>query len=78
MAQDFHLAVAKRHYNFALETIMEAHLWFIDPDQIAGRRDLDKGPATTGSPTPKTGKDLLVEVEDDGPWYMGKAQEEFN
>jgi len=47
-----------------------------DPDQITGRRELDEGPATTGSPTPETDEDLPV--DDDGPWYMGKAREEFN
>jgi hypothetical protein len=47
-----------------------------DPDQITGRRELDEGPATTGSSTPEADEDLLV--EDDGPWYMGKAREEFN
>jgi len=104
--QDFHLA--KRHYDFALDTNMEAYLpvtlslfrlharslWHTltgregglslwssntadsDPDQITGRRELDEGPATTGGSTPEADEDLLV--EDDGPWYMGKAREEFN
>lgn len=47
-----------------------------DPDQITGRRELDEGPATTGGSTPEADEDPLV--EDDGPWYMGKAREEFN
>jgi len=47
-----------------------------DLDQITGRRELDEGPATTGGSTPEADEDLLV--EDDGPWYMGKAREEFN
>jgi len=104
--QDFHLA--KRHYDFALDTNLEAYLpvtlslfrlharslWYTltgrggglslwssnaadsDPDQITGRRELDEGPATTGSTTPETDEDLPV--DDDGPWYMGKAREEFN
>jgi len=41
------------------------------PDQIAGRRELDEVPATTGSPPPET--DEVLPVEDDGSWYMGKA-----
>jgi len=47
-----------------------------DPDQITGRRELDVGPATTGGSTPGADEDPLV--DDDGPWYMGKAREEFN
>lgn len=47
-----------------------------DPDQITGRRELDEGPATTGGSTPAADEDVLI--EDDGPWYMGKAREEFN
>ena len=48
----------------------------LDPDQISGRRELDEGPATTGSSTPWADEDPLV--EDDRPWNMGKAREEFN
>jgi hypothetical protein len=47
-----------------------------DPDQITGRRELDEGPVTAGGSTPEAAEDHLV--EDDGPWYMGKAREEFN
>ncbi|KAI0002186.1 HCP-like protein [Russula compacta] len=104
--QDFHLA--KRHYDIALETNVEAYLpvtlslfrlharslWHTltgregglsiwsnnevdsDSDQIAGRRELDEGPVVAGGSAPETDDDLLV--EDDGPWYMGKAREEFN
>ncbi|KAI0294401.1 hypothetical protein BC826DRAFT_1012129 [Russula brevipes] len=104
--QDFHLA--KRHYDFALETNPEGYLpvtlslfrlharslWHtlmggegglslwsrsevdLDPDQTARRRELDEGPAVTGESASETDED--VPVEDDGPWYMGKAREEFN
>ncbi|KAI0000900.1 hypothetical protein BJV77DRAFT_1057826 [Russula vinacea] len=93
--QDFYLA--KRHYDIALETNVEAYLpvmlslfrlharslWHTftggesglslwsgkkidsDSDQIAGRRELDE-----------VDEDLTF--EDDGPWYMGKARDEFN
>ena len=44
-------------------------------DQISGRKELDEGPATTEGSAPETDEDL---VDDDGPWYMGKAREEFN
>jgi SEL1 protein len=50
-------------------------------DQISGhaQKELDEGPTATGGgsavPT-ETDEDLLV--DDDGPWYMGKAREEFN
>ena len=44
----------------------------LDPDQIIGRRELDEGSATTGSPTPEIDEGLPV--DDDGPWYMGKAR----
>jgi hypothetical protein len=47
-----------------------------EPDQISGRRELDESPATTDGSAPEADEDLLV--EDDGPWYMGKAREEFN
>lgn len=47
-----------------------------DSDQIAGRRELDEGPVVAGGSAPEADDDLLV--EDDGPWYMGKAREEFN
>jgi SEL1 protein len=47
-----------------------------EPDQISGRRELDEGPAATDGSAPEADEDLLV--EDDGPWYMGKAREEFN
>ncbi|KAF8270495.1 hypothetical protein EI94DRAFT_775294 [Lactarius quietus] len=106
--QDFHLA--KRHYDIALETNVEAYLpvtlslfrlharslWYIltgregglslwsredidheFPDQNAARKELDDGSAVgAGSAPGQSDEDLLV--EDDGPWYMGKAREEFN
>jgi SEL1 protein len=124
MAQDFHLA--KRHYDIALETNVEAYLpvmlslfrlhahslwhtligregglslWssktvdsggsylfqnhsfenthgYSDSDQIAGRRELDEAPAATPGSTPEVDGDHIF--EDDGPWYMGKARDEFN
>jgi SEL1 protein len=45
-------------------------------DQISGQRELDESPAATEGSAPEADEDLLV--EDDGPWYMGKAREEFN
>ncbi|KAH9174932.1 HCP-like protein [Lactarius sanguifluus] len=106
--QDFHLA--KRHYDIALETNVEAYLpvtlslfrlharslWHTltgregglslwskdDPDhefsdQNPARKELDESSAGGGGPTSsESDEDLLV--EDDGPWYMGKAREEFN
>lgn len=45
-----------------------------DSDQIAGQRELDEVPAVTAGSAPE---DDLV-FEDDGPWYMGKARDEFN
>jgi SEL1 protein len=36
---------------------------------------LDEGPAATEGSAPEAEEDL---VDDDGPWYMGKAREEFN
>ena len=123
MAQDFHLA--KRHYDIALETNVEAYLpvmlslfrlharslwhtltggdgglslwskktddgklYFInhnsidthglsDSDQIAGRRELDEVPTVTAAGSaPGVDEDRIF--EDDGPWYMGKARDEFN
>ena len=47
-----------------------------DPDQITGRRELDEGPATTGSSAPGADEDPLV--GDDEPCYLGKAREGFN
>lgn len=47
-----------------------------DADQITGRRELDEGPAVNGGSPPEADEDALV--DDDGPWYMGKAREEFN
>ncbi|KAI0272118.1 hypothetical protein BGY98DRAFT_1002630 [Russula aff. rugulosa BPL654] len=104
--QDFHLA--KRHYDIALETNVEAYLpvmlslfrlhthslWYTligregglslwsskkmdsDSDQTSGRRELDEAPAATPGSTPEVDGDLIF--EDDGPWYMGKARDEFN
>ncbi|KAI0302368.1 hypothetical protein B0F90DRAFT_1809833 [Multifurca ochricompacta] len=100
--QDFHLA--KRHYDVALETNVEAYLpatlslfrlharslwhtltgreggltlWSNDDDANPGRKELDEGPAASGASAPsEAGEDPLP--EDDGPWYMGKAREEFN
>ncbi|KAI9441659.1 hypothetical protein H4582DRAFT_2110434 [Lactarius indigo] len=106
--QDFHLA--KRHYDIALETNVEAYLpvtlslfrlharsiwhtltgregglslWSKDdvdhefPDQNPARKELDEGSAAASGPaSSESDEDLLV--EDDGPWYMGKAREEFN
>ncbi|KAH9050948.1 hypothetical protein EDB83DRAFT_2317047 [Lactarius deliciosus] len=98
--QDFHLA--KRHYDIALETNVEAYLpvtlslfrlharslWHTltgregglslwskdDPDhefldQNPARKELDESSASGGGPTSS---------ETDGPWYMGKARDEFN
>lgn len=104
--QDFHLA--KRHYDIALETNVEAYLpvmlslfrlhahslWHTligregglslwsskkidsDSDKTAGRRELDEAPAATPGSTPEADRDPTF--EDDGPWYMGKARDEFN
>ena len=47
-----------------------------DSDQIAGRRELDEVPTVTAASTPEVDEDLTF--EDDGPWYMGKARDEFN
>ncbi|KAI0062446.1 HCP-like protein [Artomyces pyxidatus] len=105
--QDFHLA--KRHYDVALETNLEAYLpvtlslfrlyarslWHtlkggqgglslwayedgIEPvKQVEGRKELDgaRGTASTEKPAEEV-EDVLV--EDDGPWYLGKARDEFN
>jgi len=104
--QDFHLA--KRHYDTALETNLEAYLpvtlslfrlharslWHTltggegglslwssnkadsDSDQIAGGKELDEAPTITGVAAPEAEEDTFV--DDDGPWYMGKARDEFN
>ena len=47
-----------------------------DHDQITGQRELDKGPAATGGSMPRADEEPLV--DNDRPWYMGRAQEEFN
>ena len=47
-----------------------------DSDQIAGRKELDEGPTVTGGTAPEAEEDTFV--DDDGPWYMGKARDEFN
>ncbi|KAH9956533.1 hypothetical protein BC827DRAFT_1261800 [Russula dissimulans] len=104
--RDFHLA--KRHYDIALETNVEAYLpvtlslfrlharslWHTltggegglslwssnkddpDSDQIVGRRELDEAPTATPGAVPEAEEDTFV--DDDGPWYMGKARDEFN
>ncbi|KAI9508559.1 hypothetical protein F5148DRAFT_1195612 [Russula earlei] len=104
--QDFHLA--KRHYDIALETNVEAYLpvilslfrlharnlWYTltgregsldlwstkednsNSDEKSGRGELDEAPAVSGGSTPEADEELLV--EDDGPWYMGKARDEFD
>jgi len=47
------------------------------PDQNTARKELDEGSAVGGgAASSESDEDLLV--EDDGPWYMGKAREEFN
>jgi len=107
--QDFHLA--KRHYDIALETNVEAYLpvtlslfrlharslwhtlmgrdgglslWSKDsvdhefPDQNTARKELDEMPAVGGGTGSSESDEELFPVEDDGPWYMGKAREEFN
>jgi hypothetical protein len=38
---------------------------------------LDEAPAATLGSTPEVGGGDVI-VEDDGPWYMGKARDEFN
>ncbi|KAI0041352.1 HCP-like protein [Auriscalpium vulgare] len=103
--QDFHLA--KRHYDVALETNLEAYLpitlslfrlycrslyhalrgdrgdlniWSsVDDADVTtsvtdGRRELDDGQAHGATDRPA---EEVVE-EDDGPWYLGKARDEFN
>ena len=47
-----------------------------DSDQIAGRRELDEAPTVTAGSAPEVDEDHTF--EDDGPWYMGKARDEFN
>jgi SEL1 protein len=37
---------------------------------------LDEAPAATPGSTPEVDRDVII--EDDGPWYMGKARDEFN
>lgn len=37
---------------------------------------MDEAPAATPGSTPEVDGDLIF--EDDGPWYMGKARDEFN
>src|SRR5258708_23542514 len=49
---------------------------YSDSDQTAGRRELDETPAVTAGSTPQVDEDLMF--EDDGPWYMGKARDQFN
>ena len=47
------------------------------PDQNTARKELDEGSGVGGGPgSGESDEELLV--EDDGPWYMGKAREEFN
>lgn len=47
------------------------------PDQSTARKELDEGSAVGGSSAPSESDDDIL-PEDDGPWYMGKAREEFN
>jgi SEL1 protein len=47
-----------------------------DSDQIAGRRELDEVPTVTAGSALEVDDDHTF--EDDGPWYMGKARDEFN
>lgn len=51
-----------------------------DSDQIAGRRELDEVPTVTAGSTPGSTPEIDEDLtfEDDGPWYMGKARDEFN
>jgi len=37
---------------------------------------LDEAPAAAPGSTPEVDEDLIF--EDNGPWYMGKARDEFN
>lgn len=37
---------------------------------------MDEAPAAALGSTPEVDGDVIV--EDDGPWYMGKARDEFN
>ena len=57
----------KRHSSVATEF----------PDQSTVQKELDEGStAGDGPASSEADEDLLV--DDDGPWYMGKAREEFN
>jgi hypothetical protein len=47
------------------------------PDQNTARKELDEGSTVGGGPGSSESDEELL-VEDDGPWYMGKAREEFN
>ncbi len=47
------------------------------PDQNTARKELEEGSGVGGGPAPSE-SDEDLSVEDDGPWYMGRAREEFN